>query len=235
MKKNINSFSEFLLIVYPPRSIRLRQDKGILWKVGKWMGIRIAYGLYRAKLTANSLDVLGLIMAGFAFYLLLTAKYGQVVQPLFGIFLIYIHMLIDFIDGSIARGRNESSKIGHELDNFGCIVDRALLLALLGIFSGHNSLLILNGFSACMIFYFAQPSWKFIPNSGFLYYFKRIFLHPLSIYSVRVMLALTLLLLGIIIYFGGPLVEASLYLSLFYFISIVIWLGTCLAVKEVRL
>ena len=222
------NFDTFLETVYPTKWVSLRKDKGPLWKVGKWSGIRIAYVLYRLGITANIIDLFGILMSVVAFVFLLRALQGEKLLPVLGILLIDIHMLIDFIDGSVARARRECSLIGWELDEIGCELDRVLLLALFGIYSGHPFLILLNVFSGFMIFELINPTWDFFPEEGFVGKLKHIYRNRLSINSVRVMLGLLMAFLGVVIVLGLPLEEIATGISIFYGVSMLVWLIFCL-------
>ena len=51
-------------------------------------------------------------------------------QPLIGLSMLYLSIWFDFVDGSIARANNKSSKIGHYLDDFGADLSRLIIIIL---------------------------------------------------------------------------------------------------------
>lgn len=225
------TFDNYLQRVYPPRSVKLRHDRGFIWKTAKWLGIRTAYVLYRLGLTANLIDAIGLLLALLAFIFMLRARNGDILLAAIGILLIYFHMLIDFVDGSVARARGEASSIGHEYDEIGCEIDRVLLLAVLGIYSQNNYIIIMNVFVGCFIFNLVQPTFKLIPDRGILRQIKKLYIHPFSLNSVRIMLGILPAVLWLFIYFGANLAELSIVISFAYALLSLAWLMMSVSIR----
>lgn len=65
--------------------------------------------------------------------------FGEGYQRLFGILLFYGGDLLDFIDGNIARFRNQSSLAGVQLDQLGHVVVAPLFFAAIGIAALHDT------------------------------------------------------------------------------------------------
>ena len=73
----MNLFSDYLRVVYPPLYVRKRTDRGPVWKFAKWLGLRVAYILYRLKISANVLNVVAIFVTLLAFVLLLFVQKGE--------------------------------------------------------------------------------------------------------------------------------------------------------------
>ena len=111
-------FSAFLRLAYPPLTVFDRKDRGLLWKLGKWLGLRAAYVLLHLGVTANILSLMSvsLLLIGSICLSLYFPSWPIVVL---GNVLIWTGIWIDFVDGAIARAQNRSSVIGGELDDIG--------------------------------------------------------------------------------------------------------------------
>ena len=152
----MKSFATYLKVVYPPLYVSLRTDRGPIWKLTKWLGLRVAFVLYRLNVSANVLNVFMLFAALFAFWLLLSAQQGETWRTIVGLLILFTHPFIDFVDGAVSRAHNCTSEIGALLDDIGPEVDRVLVLLLFAIYSRNELLIMLSIFSSFILVFFIK-------------------------------------------------------------------------------
>ena len=141
-------FNEYLNKVFPELSVRKRKHMGPATNFAKYLGIRGGYFFYKLGISANLLDVICLFLAVVGFYFLSLAASGHKFLPILGILILFFHVWIDFVDGSLAKAMDSSSTIGHYLDSLGVDSDRYVLLVMLGFLSGKLIFVIGNSFAA---------------------------------------------------------------------------------------
>ncbi len=181
------NLKDFIKHVYPPYHIFNRKDRGFVWKLSKWTGIRAAFVFYKLGISANFLNVITYFIIVFAFYLILKIEQNLFFQPLIGLSMLYLSIWFDFVDGSIARANNKSSKIGHYLDDFGADLSRLIIIILFGYLSNIEILLILSILSGFVIVYLIPNTLKLINFGKFRPLMILIYSNSLSLISVRFM------------------------------------------------
>ena len=226
------TFQEFVARQFPEKSVFDRPQFDFVTNLVKWFALRIGYVLFRIGLTANALDVIGIFLSLFGFALLTRAIQGERVFPLVGVLLIYFHVFIDFIDGTIAKARGTSSRLGHHLDSLGCDVDRVAMILLLGLYSRNMILVVANIFSACIFFFFLPIARGEFSPEGVVGRLAKINFHRFSILSVRFMLVLLPFFLGLVILLGWNLKILATSFSLFYISVAGGWLLLCITQNE---
>lgn len=226
------TYAEFLSKQFPEKSVFDRLQFDFHTNFVKWCTLPISYLLFRAGLSANTLDVTGLLLSLCGFFLLSTAASGGRILPLVGILFLFFHVLIDFMDGPIAKARGHCTPLGAILDEVGCHIDRFAIIVLFGFFSGHASLILINIFAAAVVEFLVHQTKDELPKNGFPGFFRKIFVNKFSFFSVRFMLVGIPFLLGIVLIAGWNLKLISTIISFFYTLSAVIWLLICLPVYE---
>ena len=221
------TYPQYLEKVYPYKdSVWKREGKGPVWKIGKFLGLRIAYFLHLIHFSANVLDILGFVISLTSLTLLLRGP-DRPVSWVMGILFFYIHPFIDFIDGSLARAGDHASRIGAVLDNVGPDVSRVLIVVFLAWQTGSNLLIILATLAAYLLVVFVKKTWDDLPAPGGHLWIKRIFCHPMCPISGRVMLGLLPTTMGFLIIQPNLLRPFALWVTTFYIFLALCWLLLC--------
>jgi glycosyltransferase involved in cell wall biosynthesis/phosphatidylglycerophosphate synthase len=224
-KLPIRTFSEFLTESFPQRNPFLRKDKGLFCNFCKWVSLPIAYMLFRLGITANFFDVFGVLYAFVGYYLFSLILSGQKTWALIGIAMILSHVLFDFIDGSIAKARRYSSKIGELLDNVSVDIDRLLFLTLIGLFSRSTAYLIAMVISAFVIIWVVPLTMPLIPSrvtSNAV--IKRLYADNRSFLGVRMILGVLPAVYAAVIWFDLSLALVSQGVVGIYIAHALLWL-----------
>ncbi len=225
--KKLN-FKEYIQKVFPEKSVRKRTQFGPVQNFAKYLGLRAGYILYRLCVSANLLDIFGVFLALFGFYLLSLVTVGYKYLPVLGICFLFIHVWIDFIDGTIANATDKKSEIGYHLDGLGNEIDRFTLLVLCGYFTDSMFFILANTIAAYILFVFKLPVVELFPDTRLLKIIKKIYTSKLSFLGMRFLLGIFLLFLIVYILFGLPIKIIGLIMSCFYCCMAVIFLIICL-------
>ena len=222
------NLKKFIKKVYPPVFIFSRKDKGFIWKLSKWTGIRTAFIFYKLGISANFLNVITYLIIALAFYFIFKIQQSLIFQPIIGLFLLYLCIWFDFVDGSIARANNKSSKIGHYLDEFGMALCRLIIIILLGSLSGIKILQILSIISGFIIVELIPKTYKIIEFGKLKPIMIIFYNNPLSLISVRVMTIIIPLFLIVATYYKIDLMLVGIYGSSFYIFLAITWVLFCI-------
>lgn len=223
----MKSFSQFMLLAYPDTSVWIRSDRGPVWKFSKWFGIRCAFLFYKLGFSANAFNAIGLLLSLFGFFLVVQLESSPILAAI-GTFLIYSHVFSDFVDGAIARGRNELTSMGAILDDIGPELDRVLILTMYGVLSSNSYLLLLSIFSAYILTFFVKRTWDAMPDNGMLSFIKKFYRHSLYPISVRVMVGILPLLWFLPLIIDIDLKVICYFVIGLYSVLAVVWMITCL-------
>ena len=221
------SLAEFQAKLFPEKSVFDRKQFDRTTNLVKWFAIPVAYLLFRLRISANLLDVIGIFLSLVAFLLLSTAGDGSKLLPILGILIIFFHIFIDFVDGAIAKASGKSSRMGHYFDSLGCDMDRFALIVLFGIYAESTPLIISNTLAASVFTLFLPLARHELPQSGFIGRLSRLYANKFSLLSVRVMLVFLPLVLATVILLDWNLGALAVFLSVFYGIMAVGWLVLC--------
>ena len=225
------TFSQFQSKQFPEKSVFDRRQFDFTTNLVKWIALRFAFILYKVGLSANTLDVFAILLSVVGFLLLTTAVNGEVVLPLLGILPIYFLIFVDFADGPIAKATGSCSLLGHLLDDLGCNLARLMLILLFGIYTESLYWVILSVFAGGVLIPFVPAAAKELSSDGKLGILIRAYCHKFSFLSVRFMLALLPLLIGIAIFLGWNLRIISFGITLFYLSSAILWLILSIVLK----
>jgi len=186
MKKKI-TYLIFQEKVFPQKSPFVRKNFGIITNLIKYISLRFAYVLYRIGLTANALNLIGLIalIPAFAF------TYKGLIDININSFLLGYSMLaiiifIDFVDGPLSNAHDFEYKIGTNLDNL--CPDIVLMggLILVGLLTNNLYLIILSWINAVFFITYMASTIESISNNKWL---LKLLASRFSLLSVRVFIA----------------------------------------------
>ena len=222
------NFNQFLRKTFPDLSVKKRTHLGKFHNFVKFLAIRFGFILYKLKISANLLDVIALVLSIFGFYFLYLSALGYKLVPTLGVLIIFFHVWVDFIDGLLAKARNEENTIGHHFDNLGCDVDRFMLIVLLGIFTHNHFLVINNVFVSYILVIFHSQTKGEIFRLNRLNRLKFIYSHKLSLLGVRFMLGILPMLILLFVWTNTTLRILGLIFTSIYTIYSLIWLIICI-------
>tara|TARA_Y100000816_G_scaffold291572_1_gene283337 strand:- start:1309 stop:2016 length:708 start_codon:yes stop_codon:yes gene_type:complete len=165
MKNKFNSFDSFLKKAFPLKNPFLRDEYGIIHNSIKWLSIRIAYVLFRLGVSANSLDIIGLLLMCPAYLLLYYGLINNELEILcLSYFIILCLLSIDFMDGMLSRHSNFKYEVGVELDNLCPDVIKFFSFILIGYLSGSPLLMIISIFNCSLLYNFINKSSDSFPK-----------------------------------------------------------------------
>lgn len=225
-------YSEFQKRLFLGKSVFDRKEFDFHTNLVKWFALRFAYVLFHMRISANALDIFALFgsVAGF---ILLSCKNLPLSLHLIGIFSIYLHVLVDFIDGALAKARDEMSQIGDKLDHFGCRIARfAMMILIVGYLNSMIYLIIMVFCAGVLIFLYPETE-SCYSQRNWIQFVKKIFVNRFSFLSVRYMLFASPLILLFLIHFKVEyLIIYSMIMSFIYFIMAIVWLAICAFIYE---
>tara|TARA_Y100000591_G_C21792061_1_gene677141 strand:+ start:15 stop:722 length:708 start_codon:yes stop_codon:yes gene_type:complete len=166
MKNKLNSFDSFLKKAFPLKNPFLRVEYGIIHNSIKWLSIRIAYVLFRLGISANSLDIIGLLLMCPAYLLLYYALINNELEILcLSYFIILCLLSIDFMDGMLSRHSNFKYEVGVELDNLCPDVIKFFSFVLIGYLSGEPLFMIMSIFNCIALYNFINKTSDNFPKN----------------------------------------------------------------------
>lgn len=149
MKKSFNSFLES---AFPTKNPLIRHENGLIHNLIKWIALRFSYFFYRIGISANFLDISSAILLIPTFYLI----YFSVVEKNFLIFiigysLVSFFILVEFIDGPLAKSNKYTFAVGDNLDNLCPDIIKFMSLLCIGLLTENDYFFILSVFTAMII------------------------------------------------------------------------------------
>ena len=222
-------YNEYLRKALPEKSVWERKDLGHFHNFVKLLGLYFGYLLYRLKITANALDVAGLLLSVLGFYFLSLSRFGAKVLPAVGILMIFFHVWLDFIDGPIAKATDNTSPVGHYFDNLGCDVDRFAMIVLLGYLTENNFFIFGNLFAAYVLLIFRLQTYSELKHLPFVKSLNIVYSHKLSFLGVRFMLWVLPVIFALYYFWlGFPAKIFGYVFSIAYCIVAILWLIICI-------
>ena len=149
----MKSYKKYIQKVTPPGGVfsEKRKELGLANNILKWAGLRFSYFFYVIGLTPNFLDLIGIVASFFGYLILLNGlSYNIDHFVVYGWLLIFLQVLIDYMDGAIAIGGDISSNIGTEMDNIGLDLSKFFFLTTLGILTDQKVYILINTFSSAI-------------------------------------------------------------------------------------
>jgi phosphatidylglycerophosphate synthase len=190
-------FREFASNSYPEASVFDRPDFDFATNLVKWFAIRVGFVLYKAGISANALDALGIVLTLSGYFLMLGARDGVLLWPAVGVLILYSHIFLDFFDGAIAKASGVTSALGHELDNVGLDIDRLAMFVLLGVFTENAYVVLANSFAAFILIVLMPATQQWISPTEISGAVLRIYTNRYSVCGCRFILVL--LPLGVLV------------------------------------
>ena len=146
MNKKDKSFESFLEVAFPIKNPFLRKDNGIIHNSIKWISIRFSYLFYRLGITANILDLIGLLMLIPSYYFIYISIINKNLNLfIVSYFLIMCVLAIDFMDGMLAKTDKYKYSVGEILDDLSPEIIRFLSLLIIGFLSNNLFFFIMMG------------------------------------------------------------------------------------------
>ena len=166
MKDKSNSFNSFLKKAFPQKNPFLRDEYGIIHNSIKWLSIRIAYILFRLGVSANTLDILGLLLMCPAYLMLYYALINNELKILcLSYFIILCLLGIDFMDGMLSRHSKFKYEAGVELDNLCPDVIKFFSYTVIGYLSGEPLFMIISIFNCIILYNFINKTSDDFPKN----------------------------------------------------------------------
>jgi len=142
--KDAMKWQEFKAVVHSPQRAAAEFEKGRLWRTARWLGIRVAYVLFRLRVSANAVSLLAVLLGVIA---VAGVVWSAVLPRWAGIAVLaccYGAIFLDFCDGPLARARGISSPLGRILDGIGTDFLREGLIVALGAAAGSPAFLLIG-------------------------------------------------------------------------------------------
>ena len=152
MNKKTYNFSEFLEKVFPFKSPFQIKELGFITNLIKFLSLRIAFILYKIGISANLLNVFGLVITFVGFILIYNSILMiNLIYFILGYSLIAISIFIDFIDGPLSKINHYVFAVGGNLDNLAPDIILIGGMLIIGYISQHPYFFILMAINS--IFY----------------------------------------------------------------------------------
>jgi len=216
--------NDFRKVAYPNDLKTEELSRGIVWKFQRSLGVYVAYVFYKLGIQANVIDLLRMFLSIAAFYFLSKLPNGNITVSIIGVFLLYLQVFLDFVDGAVARAFGKTAVFGVELDGLPNALSRSIILILLGIFTGNIFFIILSILASYLLINFVPDTIDKIPNDGFFKLVKNIYGKVLSVIVMLILLPFLII--------SCPLINLSLVifsniiLGIYIFLSI-LWVAIC--------
>tara|TARA_Y100001935_G_C17299846_1_gene508488 strand:- start:1823 stop:2533 length:711 start_codon:yes stop_codon:yes gene_type:complete len=208
-----------------------RKELGIINNILKWIGIRLSYFFYVLGITPNFLDAVGFVISLSGYLIIFEGLTNNINHYVFfGWLLICFHVLIDYMDGAIARGGGINSNIGTEMDNIGLDLSKFLLLATLGMLTNNNLFILINVFSGIILLLLFINTYKKIPNNPITSVVKNFLSGRRAVLGVRFMLGVIPLSISLLYFLNIEITIVAKTISSFYFFFALLWVFICIPV-----
>ncbi len=226
MKENNYSFSHFVKVAFPEIDPFRRKEFGFFHNLIKWCAIRIAFVFFRLGITANVIDLCGLLLLVPCYYLLyISINENNLLIFVVSYFGIFFVLSIDFMDGVLARAFNEKNMYGDLIDDLSPEIIRFISLIVIGYLSQNAFIFILSALNAILQQTFVASTLETIKNKNMLLLLRsRYSLHsirllscilvPFCCFLFIVQLSFINILIGIYVLFNFLLNLTWIYLSL---------------------
>lgn len=223
-------WQRYLELAYPEPIRTEYSQKNIIHKIHRWIGLYLGYFLYHLGMSGNMIDILRILISAVALYMISFLLAGDKLWPMIGAFLLYGQNLLDAADGSVARARNELTKIGAELDQIVNESSMGAILILIGVLTQNMAVAIINIFSVFILLVLRKRTGSELPLGLGFSVIKagyRFFLF------IQTMLFIIPFILALVNIFNSPAVSSVNYIiSFFYLFLAVLWLALCLLFKR---
>ena len=191
VKKN---YIFFLEKTFPLINPFKRKELSLFHNSIKFCSLIFSYILFRLRISANLLDLFGLILFIYSVFIILIQIFSESTNFLyFVIAYLFIGFVLffDFVDGQLARAEEIKYKFGNEIDNYNPDLIRIFLCIFPSLLSQNIILVIFSSFAAINFIVLYDKTFKEmeIENLNFLKVYKFffgirflfIFLYPISV------------------------------------------------------
>ncbi len=218
------SFKQFLEKNFPILDPFKRKENGLIHNFIKWVAIRISYILYRFGISANMLDIFSMIFLIPIFYLIVhSIMIKDIFYFIIGFILVCIVILVDFIDGPLAKSNRYKFAVGDNLDNLCPDIIKSMSFIVIGLLTENEYFVILSILTAIIISNYVSITHHAILKKD--YWIIKLFLSKMSLNGFRVFVCFIVPLLISLYILDFRFIDylAKLIILLYLFISL-IWL-----------
>jgi phosphatidylglycerophosphate synthase len=189
-------YNEFISKAFP-LELKLSEDnKSVLWKINRWLGIREAYLFYLMGFSANLLSLLRVILSIIGVTLIFWNN--SLVLSVTGFFLIIWQVNLDFSDGALARVSNNYTEIGDFLDGLANDLCRFLMIVLIGMLSGKDWVLLVSIITAYILIVFVSRTFELVRKNRLTDgWVLKIVRYSISVIMMNVLLPFIVVLISI--------------------------------------
>ncbi len=148
IKKN---YIFFLEKTFPLINPFKRKELSLFHNSIKFCSLIFSYILFRLRISANLLDLFGLILFIYSVFIILIQIFSESTNFLYFVtayLFIGFVLFFDFVDGQLARASDEKYKFGNEIDNFNPDLVRIFLCIFPSLLSQNIILIIFSSFAA---------------------------------------------------------------------------------------
>lgn len=233
--KKIVTFNDFKTQVFPHHSPFDRKNLGFITNLIKYLALYTAYFLYKSRISANFLNIFGLVITTIGFFIL----YNSIIQKdliffCIGYSLLAFTIFIDFIDGPLAKASKYIYTVGSNLDNL--CPDIILIggMLIIGVISQSTLFFILISINSVFYITYVSDTIKKLQFNENLFIVSLIS-SRYSLYSIRVFISGILPLICVTNIYSSELSEflAKILISVYIVLSL-IWLRKSFEVKTSR-
>lgn len=177
---------EFIRHAFPIKDPFKRTQLGFIHNCIKYLAVRFSYIFYKLGVSANMLDVIGLISTIPAFYMIYYSLINQ--ELLFfviGFSIIAFIIFIDFIDGPLSKMSKYNHTVGNDLDNLCPDIISVMSFIFIGFMTQNELLTIICLVNAIFFFGYKNDTKNSIKDNDA--WLLKILHSKFSLLSVRVL------------------------------------------------
>ncbi len=217
-------WSTFHAAAFPERMRAAEASRSFVWRVNRYVGIRVAYLFFLAGFSANLLSLFRVPVAivGFALFATLPDADSPLL-PVLGLLLFMLQVHLDFADGAIARAQQKASEFGTVIDGLGNNASRFATFLLLGLFANNPWFLWGSVFAGYILTGFETETGNRLTPPGPLG--RTVYRLAVSVIIVNIALPSALLGAGLL---GADMELVGRLGTLFYGAVAIGWLVRCL-------
>mgnify|MGYP001315607491 FL=1 len=184
MNKKKYSFNEFLRIAFPDINPFKRKEFSLFHNLIKWFSIRVAYILFRLRISANTIDLFGLLILIPSYYFLYISIYERDLLIFIVSYLsIFLVVSIDFIDGVLAKAFNKKNPYGDLIDDLSPEIIRFMSVVVIGYISNNIFIFLIAILNAILQQTFIASTFQNVKNKGIILLLRSRY----SLHSIRLL------------------------------------------------
>lgn len=214
-------WASFKSVAFPDQIAEEENERSFIWRLNRWVGLRIAYLLYHMGLSADLVSVIRLLLAITGFYLIAVAINNSRYLAIIGIFLIALQINLDYADGPVARARGKSSRFGDQFDGLANAAVRSVTIIFAGLLTQNSLLFVTGSFTAYVLVTFLTDCRRESSGAELPEWVNKIYRLLLSVFIMAFLLPL---IIGVMIVFDLPISAFAQVLVCIYGGLAVVWL-----------